>query len=62
MCVSTPKMETPSAPPRTESVEAESNKAAARAALVRRRQAMLSRSDAMAGGQQQGKGKVKLGE
>ena len=70
MCMSTPKAETPSQPPKLETVDIEGNKAASKAAELRRRQAALSRSDTMApngvaGGamaQGSGTGKKKLGE
>ena len=65
MCMSTPKAETPSQPPKLETVDIEGNKAASKAAELRRRQAALSRSDTMAAGamaQGSGTGKKKLGE
>jgi hypothetical protein len=64
MCMSTPKMETPSQPPKLEAVDTAENKAASTAAELRRRQAALSRSDTMAGGAMApaGSGKKKLGE
>ncbi|MDR2175483.1 MAG: hypothetical protein LBO82_06055 [Synergistaceae bacterium] len=67
--MSTPKAETPSVPPRIETVDVTENKAASKAAELRRRQAALSRSDTMApngvaGGSMApaGTGKKKLGE
>jgi hypothetical protein len=57
-------METPSQPPKLETVDTEGNKAASKAAELRRRQAALSRSDTMAasGTSPAGTGKKKLGE
>jgi len=48
--------------PRIDNVETNANKAASRAALIRRRQAMLSRSDAMSSSPMGGAGKTKLGQ
>jgi hypothetical protein len=64
MCMSTPKVTQPSAPPKMETVDTAGNKAASKAAELRRRQAALSRSDTMAGGAMAaaGTGKKKLGE
>ncbi|MDR2137448.1 MAG: hypothetical protein LBO68_04085 [Synergistaceae bacterium] len=54
MCFSQPKVETPSSPPTMKSVEPDANKAASRAAEIRRRQQALSRADAHEGGAMQG--------
>jgi hypothetical protein len=70
MCIgSAPKVETPSQPPQLETVDAAENKAASKAAELRRRQAALSRSDTMGpngmspnGLGSTGTGKKKLGE
>jgi hypothetical protein len=61
--MSTPKVEQPSQPPKLETVDSAENKAASKAAEIRRRQAALSRSDTMSmPGTGTGTGKKKLGE
>jgi hypothetical protein len=65
MCFSAPTIEQPTQPPKLEKVDTEENKAAAKAAEIRRRQAALSRGDTMAPAGSMaptGTGKKKLGE
>jgi hypothetical protein len=54
MCVSTPKVETPSQPPTMQTVNPDSNQAASRVADIRRRRQMLSRSVTRGEGAMQG--------
>lgn len=64
MCVSTPKVEKPAAPPKVETMETEANVAAGREAARRRQLLALSRQDTLGGGAMQGSqaaGKTKLG-
>ncbi|GHV46809.1 hypothetical protein FACS1894204_09160 [Synergistales bacterium] len=65
MCMKTPDMKAPPAPPKVEQIDASEQKASARAAEIRRRRAALSRADTMGGAgamTTQAVGKKKLGE
>ncbi|GHV34454.1 hypothetical protein FACS1894187_05030 [Synergistales bacterium] len=50
MCMKTPDMKAPPAPPKVEQIDASDQKASSRAAEIRRRRAALSRADTMQGG------------
>lgn len=54
MCISSPKVETPAAPPTVEEMDTTQNVVAARESDIRRRQRALSRTSTMAGGAMQG--------
>ena len=63
MCISTPKVETPTAPPKIEQMDATQNVAAARQSDIRRRQRALGRSAAMTGSYgNEAAGKTRLGQ
>lgn len=65
MCVSTPKVEPATPPPKIETMDAASETAANREADLKRRRMALSRQQTQVGGAMQGSqatGKTKLGE
>ena len=63
MCISTPKIQQPAAPPKIETMDPASNVAASREADLRRRRQALDRMQTQGGGAMQGSeaGKTKMG-